>query len=105
MDSDRRIRTTDPEARRPRRALAASTAVAVLAALAVGISGTAKSESAPWPDGRVAVLWPTFAALPRAAGSEIRARVFNGSFRGCVQSAGLQLDYRCEYGDRAGHSG
>ena len=42
--------------------LAASLAVAAVAVLAVGTGGTAQSASAPWPGGRVAVLWPTFAS-------------------------------------------
>ena len=72
-----------------------------MAALAVGIDGTASSESASWPDGRVAALWPTFSAVPRAPS----LRSFDGSFQRCIESGRVQLDYRCEYGDAAGNVG
>lgn len=88
-----------------KRALAASIAVTAAATLAVGIGATARSESAPWPDGRVAALWPTFSAVPRPESGEGRLRSWDGSFRRCVQSARVRLDYRCEYGDAGGNVG
>ena len=79
--------------------------MAAVAALAVGIGGTARSESAPWPDGRVAVLWPTFSVVPRPESREGGLPSWDGSFRRCVESARVQLDYRCEYSDAAGNVG
>ena len=88
-----------------KRTLAASIAVGLVAALAVGIGGTAQSESASWPDGRVAVLWPTFSTLPRLGSNEARLRSWDGSLRRCVESARVQLDYRCEYSNASGKVG
>jgi hypothetical protein len=85
--------------------LAAAIVVAAVAALAVGIGGTAQSASAQWPDARVASLWPSFSAVPRAASREGGARAWNGSFRRCVQSLRVQLQYRCDYADAAGKVG
>lgn len=84
-------------------ALAAALGAAVVV-LAVGSSGTARSESAPWPDGRVAALWPTFAGVPRSErGGGLLS--WDGSFRRCLQSARVRLDYRCEYSDAEGNVG
>ena len=88
-----------------KRTFAASIAIATVAALAVGIGGTATSESASWPDGRVATLWPTFSALTRHESGGVRLRSWNGSFERCVASVRVQLDYRCEYADSAGAVG
>jgi hypothetical protein len=85
--------------------LAGSTGVALIAALAVGISGTARSESAPWPDGRMAVLWPAFSLVPYAKASEAGTRPWNGAFHGCIESARVPFDYRCQYGDTSGKAG
>lgn len=76
-----------------------------VAALAVGMGGTAKSESAPWPGGRVAALWPTFAAVPGRESGDAAARSWNGVFAGCAESGRVQLDYRCDYRDAAGQLG
>ena len=80
-------------------------AVAVVATLAVGIGGTARSESAPWPGGRVAALWPTFSAIPGSESGRGSDSSWDGSFQRCVESTRVQLDYRCEYGDPAGKVG
>jgi hypothetical protein len=85
--------------------LAGSIGVALIVALAVGISGTARSESAPWPGGRVAALWPAFSLVPHAKASEAGRPAWNGAFRGCVESARVPFDYRCEYSDTSGRAG
>ena len=84
---------------------AASIAVAAVILLAVGIGGTARSESASWPDGRVAALWPTFSSLPRAESGGGSAPAWDGRFRRCIESARLSLDYRCDYSDARGEVG
>ncbi len=85
--------------------MAGSIAAAALVALAVGIGGTASSEGASWPDGRVAALWPTFSALPHAESGGGRARPWDGAFRRCIESARVEVAYRCEYADEGGHVG
>jgi hypothetical protein len=92
-------------ARERKRALAASIAVTAVAALAVGMGGTARSASAMWPDGRVAALWPTFSEIQRVQRGEDGPRAWDGAFRRCVQSVRMELDYRCEYIDAAGNVG
>ncbi len=90
---------------RRRRALAGSIAAAAIVALAVGIGGTARSEGASWPDGRVAALWPTFSSLPRPESGGARARPWDGSFRRCIESARVRVAYRCVYADARGQLG
>jgi hypothetical protein len=85
--------------------LAASIVTAALAALAGGIAGTAPSASASWPDGRVAALWPTFSGLPAVESGAGGVRRWNGTFRSCVESSRVQLDFRCKYADAAGNVG
>jgi hypothetical protein len=85
--------------------LAASIVAATVVALAVGIGGSAPSASASWPDGRVAALWPTFSMVPTAESGEGGLRAWNGTFRRCVESRRVQLDFRCQYSDAAGHMG
>ena len=85
--------------------LAGSIGVTLIVALAVGIGGTARSESAPWPGGRVAALWPAFSHVPYAKASEAGRRSWDGAFRGCVESAQVPFDYRCEYVDTSGRAG
>ena len=84
---------------------AASIAVSAVTLLAVGIGGTARSESASWPDGRVAALWPSFSSLPHAESGDGGALAWNGTFRRCIESVRMPLDYRCDYSDSRGKVG
>lgn len=79
--------------------------VAAVVVLAVGMGGTAQSQSARWPDARVSLLWPSFSAIPRPARAAAGVRSWDGSFRRCVESARVPFDYRCEYSDSAGNVG
>ena len=81
----------------------ASAAVAAVVLLAVGIGGTARSESASWPDGRIAALWPSFSLLPRAESGG--APAWDGKFRRCIQSVRMPIAYQCDYSGAGGKLG
>jgi hypothetical protein len=85
-------------------ALPAVTASAVVTTL-LGLGGTADGQEGPWPDSRVAALWPSFSTVPapETGGGGIPA--WSGSFRGCVQSPRAAFDYACEYRDEQGRLG
>jgi hypothetical protein len=81
---------------------AVATAAALVAACA---TATAGGDPGPWPDFRVAALWPTFAAVPAPESGAGGARSWNGAFSRCLASPDVPTDYACEYRDARGRLG
>jgi hypothetical protein len=76
--------------------------------VAVGIGetkGGAGGPSPPWPDSQVASLWPAFRSVPHAESGAGGLVDWDGSFRRCVASHRVALDYACEYADDEGRIG
>jgi hypothetical protein len=82
-----------------------SLVVTIAAAVAACVNATAGDERGPWPDSRVAALWPTFASLPARATGAGGAPAWDGSFSRCVASPRVSYAYACEYRDESGELG
>jgi len=89
---------------RRKHALLAATAIAVITTV-LGLGGTAVGQDGPWPDSRVASLWPTFSTIPAPETGGGGLSAWSGLFRGCVQSPRVSFDYACEYRDEQGRLG
>jgi hypothetical protein len=76
-----------------------------LVAVAACASATAGGDPGPWPDSRVAALWPTFAAVPSRESGAGGAATWNGAFSRCVASQLVPSDFACEYRDGSGRLG
>ena len=89
---------------RGKHAPSAVIAIAVVATV-LGLGGTAGGQDGPWPDSRVADLWPTFSTIPARETGAGGLAAWGGLFRGCVQSPRASFDYACEYRDDEGRLG
>jgi hypothetical protein len=90
---------------RRRRAFLTAIAATSVVAISVSLGGTGDGQSAPWPDGRVAALWPTFSSIPATETGAGGLPAWDGAFRRCVQSRKLEFDFACEYEDGRGNLG
>src|SRR5438552_2316302 len=89
---------------RRKRALLAATTVAVCFTV-LGFGGTGGGLDGPWPDSRVAALWPTFSTIPGPESGGGGLSAWSGLFRNCVQSPRASFDFACEYRDDQGRLG
>ena len=93
------------EGRGRRIAVTRSLVVTIAIAVVACVNATAGDDRGPWPDSRVAALWPTFASLPARATGAGGAPSWDGEFSRCIVSPKVSYAYACEYHDDGGAIG